>query len=121
MMQQEVLIWSQRWIQDWNSHNLDAILAHYSEDVEFTSPFVVKLMDRSDGKLQGKSILKEYFAKGLATYPDLRFELIQVLVGVDSVVFYYHSVGDRLAAEYMQLNSAGLVTRVNAHYGISNE
>jgi ketosteroid isomerase-like protein len=32
------------WIEGWNRHDLDAILSHYADDVEFTSPFVVKLL-----------------------------------------------------------------------------
>ena len=29
------------WLADWNSHDLDAILGHYAEDVIFTSPKVL--------------------------------------------------------------------------------
>ena len=31
------------WVAAWNSHDLDRILSHYAEDVEFRSPFVVAL------------------------------------------------------------------------------
>ncbi|MER3434641.1 MAG: nuclear transport factor 2 family protein [Leptolyngbya sp. ERB_1_1] len=110
---------AQRWLQDWNNHDLEAILSHYAEEIEFTSPFVVKLMNRSSGTLMGKTDLRAYFAKGLAAFPELKFEPLQILLGVDSIVIYYRSyrsAGDLLAAEFMIINPQGLVSNVNAHY-----
>ncbi|GEP90453.1 hypothetical protein CTE07_20980 [Chitinophaga terrae (ex Kim and Jung 2007)] len=60
--------------------------------------------------------MRAYFAKGLAAYPDLHFELHQVLSGVRSVVLYYKSVNNKMSAEMMVLNDQGLVTEVRAHY-----
>jgi ketosteroid isomerase-like protein len=107
---------AEEWIAAWNRHDLDAILLHYAEEVEFTSPFVVRLLDDPTGTVRGKAALRDYFARGLAAYPDLRFELLQVLVGVESVSVYYRSVGNRLAAEVMELDAQGRVVRVLAHY-----
>jgi len=104
------------WVDAWNRHDLDAILSHYAEVVEFTSPFVVRLLDSPTGTVRGKAALRDYFARALAAYPDLRFELLQVLAGVDSVTLYYRSVGNRLAAEVMELDAQGQVVRVLAHY-----
>ena len=28
------------WIESWNSHDLERILSHYSDDVEVTSPLI---------------------------------------------------------------------------------
>jgi ketosteroid isomerase-like protein len=107
---------SRNWIEAWNHHDLDEILSHYAEEIEFCSPFIVKLLNNASGKLQGKSALREYFAKGLTTYPDLKFEPIQVLMGVNSLVIYYQSVRNLQAAEYMIINDQGLITQVTAHY-----
>jgi hypothetical protein len=104
------------WVDAWNRHDLDAILSHYAGGVEFTSPFVVRLLGDPTGTVRGKAALRDYFARGLAAYPDLRFELLQVLVGVQSVTVYYRSVGNRLAAEVMELDAQGQVVRVLAHY-----
>jgi ketosteroid isomerase-like protein len=104
------------WVDAWNRHDLDAILSHYAGGVEFTSPFVVRLLGDPTGTVRGKAALRDYFARGLAAYPDLRFELLQVLVGVQSVTVYYRSVGNRLAAEVMELDTQGQVVRVLAHY-----
>jgi hypothetical protein len=31
------------WVEAWNRHDLDGIMAHYTDDVAFTSPFVAAL------------------------------------------------------------------------------
>jgi hypothetical protein len=104
------------WVLAWNRHDLPAILEHYADNVVFTSPFVVKLMGDATGTLQGKEALRVYFTKGLAAYPDLKFKPLGVLTGVNSLVVYYESVGGRLSAEFMELDSEGKVSRVQAHY-----
>jgi hypothetical protein len=105
------------WIEVWNRHDLDAILSHHADDVEFTSPFVVKLLVNPSGTIKSKEVLKSYFEKGLEAYPDLKFELIRVLTGVDSLTIYYRSVKRTLAAEVMMLNQKGEIAKVMAHYG----
>lgn len=106
------------WIEAWNSHQIEAILSHYAPDVEFTSPFVVRLLNEPSGTLHGLVSLRSYFLKGLESYPDLRFELIEVLEGVNSLTLYYHSVKNLMAAEVMILNEKGKISRVLAHYSV---
>jgi hypothetical protein len=116
MNEQQALAIAQRWIEAWNRHDLEEILLHYTEDIEFASPFIIKLLGEPSGEVNGKAALRDYFAKGLAAYPELHFELIQVLVGVNSLVIYYRSVRELLAAEFMRVNLEGFVTHVTAHY-----
>jgi hypothetical protein len=104
------------WIEAWNSHQIEAILSHYAEDVEFTSPFIVRLLNQPSGTIHGLSELRAYFLKGLEAYTDLHFELIEVLEGVNSVVLYYHSVKNLMSAEVMVFNEKGKVSKVIAHY-----
>jgi ketosteroid isomerase-like protein len=104
------------WTAAWNAHDLEAILAHYTDDVVFVSPFVVKLLGEPSGTLRGKEALRAYFARALAAYPDLRFEPRAMLVGVGSLVYAYQSVGGLQAAEVMFVAADGRVDRVLAHY-----
>jgi len=109
-------VFSQHWIQAWNSHDLEAVMAHYSDDVVFYSPFIQKLNNDPTGCIRGVKDLRAYFSKALIAYPDLQFEMYHVLEGVNSVVLYYRSVANRLAAEMMILNEEGKVIEVRAHY-----
>lgn len=53
------------WIEAWNSHQIDVILSHYDESVEFISPFVVILNNNPGGTIHGLTDLRAYFLKGL--------------------------------------------------------
>jgi SnoaL-like domain len=107
---------AKEWIDAWNRHDLDSILSHYAENVEFTSPFVDKLMGELSCTIKGKNKLSVYFGKGLEAYPGLNFELLNILTGVKSLTLYYKSVEGMLAAEVMFLDSEGSIERVIVHY-----
>lgn len=103
------------WVAAWNAHDLDRILAHYDDDFEMSSPVIVALLGDPSGRLRGKPAIRAYWTKALASAPDLHFELVTVLTGVDSVTLYYR--GHRgLVAEVLHFGASGKVTRAFAHY-----
>ena len=103
------------WIAAWNSHDLDRILTHYEDDFEMSSPIIPALVGEPSGKLRGKAAVGAYWAKALQKVPDLRFELVTALAGVDSVTVYYK--GHRgLSAEVLHFNPSGKVRAAFAHY-----
>jgi len=104
------------WVAAWNAHDLDAILTHYEEAVELTSPAAAQLLGRADGKVVGKANLRAYFKRGLEAYPELRFELEDVLSGLNSVVLYYKNQKGTRTAEFMEVSAGGKVVRVVANY-----
>jgi ketosteroid isomerase-like protein len=55
MVAMDFISQAQGWLAAWNAHDLERILAHYSEDVELVSPFVAKLTGRSEGGVRGKA------------------------------------------------------------------
>ena len=104
------------WVGAWNAHDLDAIVAHYAEDVIFVSPFVAALTGEESARIEGRAGLREYFGRGLEAFPELHFELYTALPGVSSIALHYRSVGGRLAIETMEVDADGLVVRAAAHY-----
>ncbi len=106
-----------QWIQAWNSHDLDAIMSHYSDGVVLTSPVAAKLVNEPAGTVQGKTALRAYFQKGLEFYPQLRFDLIDVMWGLSSLVLYYSNQNGTKSGEFMEVGEDGKVTRVVANYG----
>jgi len=104
------------WINAWNSHDLDRIMNHYAEELEFYSPLIIKLNINPDGRITHKTDLRDYFKIGLEKFPDLHFSLHHVLVGLNSVVLYYGSVNNTLSAEFMLFNEEGKISQVRAHY-----
>lgn len=107
---------AEEWIAAWNSHDLDRILSHYTDDFEFSSPLIVDLMGEPSGTLRGKAAIRTYWTKGLARQPSLRFTLIEVLCGVRSVVIHYARHDGRHAAEWFELDADGAVVHSAAHY-----
>jgi hypothetical protein len=103
------------WIDAWNAHDIDRILAHYRDDVRFVSPFVARFGD-PHGELRGRPALRDYFERGLDTFPALQFQPIAALGGVGSIALHYRSVEDRQAIEVMELDAHGQVRRASAHY-----
>ena len=106
------------WSAAWNSHDLDAILSHYSPDVVLTSPVAVKIMNDPSGTVRGKAALENYFKLGLEAYPNLHFDLQDVMQGLSSVVLCYVNQKGTKTAEFMELDEDGKVARVVANYSV---
>lgn len=66
----------------------------------------------------GKEALREYFQKGLEVYPNLKFELIDVMWGISSVILYYINQNGTKTGEFMEVDVTGKVTKVFANYNI---
>lgn len=110
-----ILAFASGWIDAWNSHDLKRILSHYAEDFEMSSPVIAKLTGEVSGKLRGKASVGDYWMKALELNPNLRFELITALAGVNSITLYYQ--GHRgLSAEVFHFEEHGKVISAFAHY-----
>ena len=105
------------WVQAWNAHDLDAIMAHYHDEIVLESPVAAQLLGDPAGSVCGREAVRAYFARGLQAYPDLRFELLDVMWGLRSVVLCYRNQRGSKTAEFMEVDPSGLVVRVVANYG----
>lgn len=105
------------WIAAWNAHDVDRVLAHYAEDFEMSSPVIVRIAGEPSGRLRGKAAVGAYWRKALTLIPDLHFELVEVLTGVDSVTICYKGAGGRSAAEVFCFGPDRKVVKAAAHYG----
>jgi hypothetical protein len=106
---------AKEWIAAWNAHDLERILEHYEDDFEMSSPVVALLVGEPSGKLRGKAAVHAYWSRALQKAPDLHFELLAALAGVNSVVVYYK--GHRgFSAEVFHFAASGKVRAAFAHY-----
>jgi hypothetical protein len=107
---------AQEWVAAWNARDLDAVLAHYREDFEMSSPFIAQIAGVASGVLKGKPAIRAYWSAALARMPALHFDLIATMAGVNSAVIHYRGPGGRLCAEVFAFDPDGLVHRAAAHY-----
>lgn len=107
---------AQAWCAAWNCHDIAAIMEHYADEVEFSSPTVVKRWGVADGWLRGKDKLQAHFAVGLAV-PGLKFELLDVLLGVNSLCIVYRRESGATVSDCVELDVHGKARRVMACYG----
>jgi hypothetical protein len=109
---------AREWIESWNSHDLDRILSHYTDDFEMRSPLIVERMKDPTACLKGKDQIKSYWQVSLSSTPPLKFETIDVLAGVDSITLYYRSVGRRVVAETLLFDHYGKISRGMAQWSV---
>ncbi len=84
-----------KWINAWNTYNLNAILSFYSEDVEFRSPKVKAVYpDRISATITNKRDLQEYFSLGLKKFSNLHFTPINFVVKENIVLLEYYATYD---------------------------
>lgn len=100
----------------WNSHNLDEILSHYTDDIEITTPMIKMALGSGDGTLKGKEAVGAYWRKALDKIPDLHFELYEVTQGINSIALYYKSVMNKNAIEVMFFSPEGKIQKMYAYY-----
>lgn len=104
------------WIDAFNAHDLESILDHYADELEFYSPFISLLQFNDEGVIRNKAELQKYFALGLSAYPQLHFRLHNYFTGIHTLVIYYTSVNGRRAAESFRLDEEGKAVEVFCNY-----
>jgi ketosteroid isomerase-like protein len=104
-----------QWIDAWNSHDLERILAIYSDDSEMTSDKIPLLGLDPTGTPRGKDRLRQYWSKGLQLIPNLHFTLIDVYVSPDGLVVFYENERGAKICEYLRLNADGMIRQGSAN------
>jgi len=104
------------WIAAWNAHDLDRIVGHYAQEIEFVSPLIVERLGDASGTIHNRDALREYFGIGLNNNPALRFAFKQVLMGVRGFTLIYENARGGQTAEYFEHNAEGKVRRAICCY-----
>ena len=111
---------AEQWIANWNRKDVEAVLAHFSDDIVFTSPRAQMIVGSS--RLEGKAALREYWTRALARIQTLHFRLDYVIGDGDrlSIVYTSEIDGKRLrAAEFVVFSPDGLIREGEAMYGVT--
>lgn len=104
----------EQWVADWNAHDVEALLAHFSDDVVFSSPAAVQILG-GDGVIRGKQALRRYWTEGIRQLPDLHFEIVGLYIGVSVLVVNYRNHRGGLVCEVLSFDGR-LVTEGHGTY-----
>jgi ketosteroid isomerase-like protein len=118
MTENEALAWAEEWINNWNRRDVEAVLAHFADDVEFTSPRAVPIT--GEASLTGKPALRDYWTRATAAIQSIHFDLDYVIADGNRLGIIYTSKinGMRMrSAEFLRFNDAGLVCGGEAMHG----
>lgn len=109
------------WIDAWNRRDIEAVLAHYAEELRFTSPKAQALAGRAT--LTGKPALRAYWTAALQRIPELRFTLDRVgwdaAAGLLVILYEADLNGQRSRACELMTFADGRVVVGEALYGAS--
>lgn len=68
---------------------------------------------------KGREPIGAYWKMALERLPDLRFELLEVFAGVDSLVIFFQAMPGKRSVEVLFFNESGKVYQAMAHYELS--
>jgi hypothetical protein len=121
MTREQALRHAEQWVRDWNGRDVEAVLAHFDEDVAFTSPRALAVAGVST--VRGKAALRDYWTRALAQIGSLRFTLRRICwdpASSELAIVYDRDADGRLdrAAEVLQFGRAGRVVRAEVYHGL---
>src|SRR3954453_13551834 len=80
---------AERWLEAFNAHDVDALVALYADDATHTSPKIRALHPDTGGKLVGKAALSKWWREGNARRPGLRYGPFAIRANGERVLVEY--------------------------------
>jgi steroid delta-isomerase len=108
------------WVAAWNRRDIDAVLAHFAEDAQFTSPIARSIVGRA--VLRNRQELADYWRRGLERIATIEFRLDHATWDQrcrELVVVYEANLNGekKRACEIMRFDAAGRQVSGEAMYG----
>lgn len=100
----DAIAFGKQWVEAWNAHDVEAVLAHFHDDIVFTSPVAVEVLPETAGVVRGKPALRRYWTAALQRIPNLRFVVEGVFEGIDTIVIAYRNQDDVLVSEVLRFS-----------------
>jgi hypothetical protein len=113
-----------RWAESWNNREIDSVLAHFDQNVVFTSPAALALVGVAT--VHGKEELRAYWTEALSRIRSLRFIVNRVVWDPErrELAIIYTSEVDgttKRISENLTFDQEGCVVTGEVFYGVSGE
>ena len=121
MTSQQATEFAERWANLWNKRDVEGVLAHFADDVVFSSPVALKVT--GNARVEGKNALRAYWTQALKGHPMLHFTVVRTLCDSASntvAIIYDRDINgqhDR-AVEILTFGTSGTIERGEAFYGV---
>ena len=122
MTEEQARSFAEQWAERWNRRDVDAVLAHFADDVVFTSP--VALAVTGSATIRGKQLLGTYWRSALERHHSLRFTLQRTLwdpAKSELAIIYDRDVNGRRerGIEVLTFGADRQIVRGEAFYGLT--
>jgi ketosteroid isomerase-like protein len=77
------------WLDAFNAHDVERLVALYADDCTHTSPKIRALHPETRGQLVGKAALRTWWSDAIRRLPGLRYELVRLTANDERVVLEY--------------------------------
>ena len=78
-----------RWFDAFNNHNLEQLLSLYDEDAKHFSPKLKIRKPETNGYVEGKSALREWWKEAFERLPSLHYKVTSLTANSDRVFMEY--------------------------------
>ncbi|MDO9000008.1 MAG: nuclear transport factor 2 family protein [Bacteroidota bacterium] len=89
MSPEENKIIAQKWFTAFNEHDLEKLLALYSENAEHYSPKLKVRKPETQGLIKGKPALREWWQDAFDRLPSLNYEVLKLTADKEQVFMEY--------------------------------
>ena len=78
-----------RWFAAFNAHDLEGLLALYTDDAEHYSPKLKARRPETKGLVRGKAALRDWWRDAFERLPSLRYEVVKLTADDEQVFMEY--------------------------------
>ena len=112
----------ERWINAWNTKDLETVLSMFADNIEFYSPKIKSITPEFNlGKVNNKQDLKHYWSTALDKITSLHFTPKEYYIKGDALVLEYIATFDEkstfLSIEKFEFDEDNLIGKASAFYG----
>ncbi len=79
---------AEHWVEAWNNSSLESFIDLHSNDVELISSLALRLFPESNGRIQGKKTLYDYWGIVRERLPKIHFKIDRMMMSDLKVVLY---------------------------------
>ena len=102
-----------RWFDAFNNHNLEQLLSLYDEEAKHFSPKLKIRKPETNGLVEGKSALREWWKEAFERLPSLHYKVTSLTANGDRVFMEYirkvDNEEDMLVAEVLEVKDGKII------------